>query len=72
MLFYPNPLSPCRPILLPLPISKRLPLVFGDKVRPRYFSPLGDRGGVCPLGPPPLGECGVANDYTTKRGGGAF
>ena len=50
----------------------RLPLVLGERVRPRYFSPLGDRGGVWPLGPPPFGECGVACDDTTKRGGGAF
>jgi len=57
--------------LLPEFISNRLPLVFGDRVRPRYFSPLGERGGVWPRGPP-LGECGVAMELTTKRGGGAF
>ena len=35
------------------------------------FSPPGDLGGVSPLALA-LGECGVAKDYTTKRGGGAF
>ena len=47
LLFYPNPLSPWRPgDLPPLSSMKRLPLVFGESVRPRYFSPLGERGGV--------------------------
>ena len=72
VLFYPNPLSPWRPgDFPPLSSMKRLPLVLGDSVRPRYFSPLGERGGVWPRGPP-FGECGVACVDTTKRGGGAF
>ena len=64
-----DPCVSCCSCLLE-PRSNRLPPVFGDKVLPRYFSPLGLLGGVW-LWAPPLGEWGVAIVEMKMGDGGA-